>query len=120
MNQAMTEGVLRQENRVFRGTGGISQENQSVGFRPAFLDSDTGIVYPSLFANGQPARVHLLDGLPEELVLARHASGRVSAVKQSVVSGFVLRERFYTREQAAQAVMPRKSPFPPLLRMTSE
>ena len=44
MNQAMTEGVLRQENVVFRGTGGISQENQSIGFRPAFLDSETGVV----------------------------------------------------------------------------
>jgi hypothetical protein len=107
MNQAMTESVLRQENRVFHGTGGISQENHSVGFRPAFLDSDTGIVYPSCFTNGQPAPFHLLDGLPEELVMARHATGRVVAVKQSVISGFVLRERFYTREQAAQAVMPR-------------
>jgi hypothetical protein len=103
----MNQAVLRQENCVFRGTGGISQENQNVGFRPAFLDADTGIVYPSRFANGQPAPVHLLDGLPEELVLARHASGRVAAVKQSVVSGFVLRDSFYTREQAAQAVMPR-------------
>ena len=62
----MNQAVLRQENCVFRGTGGISQENQNVGFRPALLDADTGIVYPSRFANGQPAPVHLLDGLPEE------------------------------------------------------
>lgn len=107
MNQAMTENVLRQENLAFRGTGGLSQENHSVGFRPAFLDSDTGIVYASCYANGEPAPFHLLDGLPEELVMARHATGRVAAVKQTVVSGFVLRERFYTREQAAQAVMSR-------------
>ena len=107
MTQTMTEGVLRQENVVFRGTGGISQENHRVGFRPAFLDSDTGIVYASCYANGEPAPFHLLDGLLEEVVVARHATGRVAAVKQSVISGFVLRERFYTREQAAQAVMPR-------------
>lgn len=101
----MTEGVLRQENLVFRGTGGLSQENRSVGFRPAFLDSDTGIVYASCYSNGEPAPFHLLDGLPEEIVVARHATGRVAAVKQSVISGFVLRERFYTRDQAAQALM---------------
>ena len=106
MNQAMSESVLRHENLVFRGTGGISQENHGTGFRPAFLDSETGIVYASCYASGEPAPFHLLDGLPEELVLERHATGRVAAVKQSVISGFVLRERFYTRDQAAQAVMP--------------
>jgi hypothetical protein len=103
MKQAMTESVLRQENLVFRGTGGISQENHSVGFRPAFLDSETGIVYASCYASGEPAPFHLLDGLPDELILERHATGRVAAVKQTVIS----RERFYTRDQAAQAVMPR-------------
>jgi hypothetical protein len=105
MTQVTTESVLRQENLVFRGTGGISEENQGVGFRPAFLDADTGVVYPSRFANGQPAPFHLVDGLPEELVLARHGTGRIAAVKPSVISGFVRHERFYTREQAARAVM---------------
>lgn len=105
MNQAMTESVLGQENCMFRGTGGISEENRDVGFRPAFLDSGTGIVYASCYANGKPALFHFLDGLPEEVVVARHATGRVAAVKQSVISGFIRHERFYTREQAAQAVM---------------
>lgn len=51
-----------------------------------------------------PAPFHLLDELPGALVLARTESGRVAAVKDSVVSGFVLEGRFYTRERAAESV----------------
>jgi hypothetical protein len=104
MNQAMTENLLRQENQHFCGRGGVSAENRSLGFCPAFLDSGTGKVYSSCYANGEPAPFHLLDGLPDELVLARHPTGRVAAVKQSVTSGFVRAGRFYTREQAAQHI----------------
>ena len=104
MNQAMTESVLGQENVAFRGRGGVSEENRSYGFRPAFLDSDTGEIYASRFANGHPAPFHLLDGLPEDLVIERHPTGRVAMVKNSVTSGFVRDGRFYTREEAAQEV----------------
>jgi len=104
MNQAMTERVLRKENRVFRGRGGVSEENRSLGFQPAFFDADTGEVYASRYANGLPAPFHLLDGLPDELVLARHPTGRVSAVKQSITSGFVRDGLFFTREEASQHI----------------
>lgn len=104
MAQAMTERVLGEENRIFRGTGGRSEENRSLGFRPAFFDSETGEIYSSRFADGRPAPFHLLDGLPDEVVIMRHPTGRVAAVKNSVTSGFVRNGRFYTRDQAAQAV----------------
>lgn len=105
MNQAMTERNLGRENLAFCGSGGVSAENRSFGFRPAFLDVDTGAVYSSRFANGQPAPFHLLDGLPDEVVLTRHPTGRVAAVKKSITSGFVYDGRFYTREQAAEQVV---------------
>jgi len=38
------------------------------------------------------------------VVLARNSSGRVEAVKQSVVSGFVLDRHFFTRDEAAMWV----------------
>lgn len=101
----MTPGDLGRENIRFGGTGGISAESRRFGFRPAFRDADTGVVYASCFANGQPAPFHLLDGLPDEIVLSRHPTGRVAAVKQSITSGFVCDGRFYTREQAAEQVM---------------
>jgi hypothetical protein len=58
-------------------------------------------VYLSRFADGRVAPVHLLDGLPAEVVVSRYPSGRVAAVSASVVAGFVRGGQFYTREQAA-------------------
>jgi transcriptional regulator of acetoin/glycerol metabolism len=99
----LTPEMLRLQNDVFRGSGGISDENRDLGFRPAFYDMETGVVHPSCFANGASAPMHLLDGLPAELVLARLDSGRVTAVKSGVVAGFVRHGHFFTRTQAAQA-----------------
>jgi hypothetical protein len=92
------------ESHLHRGSGGRSEENADLGFRPAFRDADTGRVYASCFGDGRPAPVHLYDGLPDDVVIARTASGHVTAVKGSLVSGFVRGSRFYTREEAAAAV----------------
>jgi hypothetical protein len=102
MNAAMSEQVLQRENVEFHGTGGRSQENRALGFRPAFMDSETFAVYPSRFADGRPAPFHLLDGLPAEVVLTRTSSGRVATVKSTLVSGFTLDGEFYTRDAAAR------------------
>jgi hypothetical protein len=103
MKFAITDRRLEIENICHRGTGGVSGENRGLGFLPAFMDTETRIVYASRFADGRLAPVHVLDGLPEELVVSRHASGRVASVKASLVSGFVRSGRFYTRERAAHA-----------------
>lgn len=98
----MSTAVIARENVRFAGSGGVSQEGRRYAFVPAFLDSGTGEVYLSRFADGRLAPIHLLDGLPERLVVARTAR-RVTAVKGSVIAGFVRDRRFYTREQAALA-----------------
>jgi len=95
-------GVLRRENRRFRGTGGVSEDNGALGFRPAFRDLNTGDVYLARFADGTPAPCHVLDGLPSQLVQCRDARGRVTQAIAGIVSGFVLAGHFYTREQAAE------------------
>ena len=105
MRPGLTKRMLNRENERYCGIGGISQENRAYGFRPAFLDTETGEVYPSCFTDGRPAPCHILDGLPQAVVAVRAPSGRVMAVKSSVVSGFVRGGRFYTREQAAREVM---------------
>lgn len=101
MARNLNRRLLRQENERYAGSGGISQENRGLGFRPAFRDSSTGIVYPSCFADGRPAPFHLLDGLPDDLVLQRSDCGRVLAAKPDLTSGFVFCGRFYTRDEAA-------------------
>jgi hypothetical protein len=106
----LTPAQLRLQTLAFRGRGGISQENRSQGFLPAFLDTDTGAVYLARFADGRQAPMHVLDGLPDELVLSRRESGAVAAVKASVVAGFLYHDRFFTREQATQAMQRETAP----------
>ena len=100
----MTPGRIKAQNRRYKGSGGVSQENRGGGFLPAFADTATGATYTSRFADGSPAPIHLLDGLPDEWVVARSTNGRVTAVKDSVVAGFLRAGRFYTRQQAAEAM----------------
>jgi hypothetical protein len=99
-----TELELQLENSRYCGTGGVSSHSCGAGFRPAFMDSGTRAVYLSRFADGRMAPFHTLEGLPRELVLGRSASGRVAAIKPSVISGFVRAGVFYTRDEAAAFV----------------
>jgi hypothetical protein len=96
--------VLSDQNRHFRRTGGVSQENQAYGFLPAFMDTRSGAIYLSCFADGRFAPIHLLEGLPEHLIAARTGRGAAIAASGSVIAGFVREERFYTREEAAKAL----------------
>lgn len=107
MDQAFDTQTLRLENECFQGTGGVSGGNRRAGFRPAFRDAQTAAVYLSRFSDGQPAPFHVLDGLPDEVVVSRGDSGRVAAVKASLISGFLLDGCFYTRDQAARKVAER-------------
>lgn len=100
----VTSETLNHENQRFQNTGGVSCNNRAAGFQSAFIDTATGCVYLSCFANGRPAPIHVLDGLPDELVLQRNVEGRVTAVKQTIVAGFLAADVFYTREQAAQLI----------------
>ncbi len=104
MTQAITHAVLMDQNQSYRGSGGTSAENRSRGFRPAFLDTETRMVHLSRFANGNPAPVHLLDGLPGELVTRRTSSGSIAEVRASVVAGFVRDDCFFSRDEAAQQI----------------
>jgi hypothetical protein len=104
MGYVLTTQMLRSENQHFAATGGISQNNRSRGFQPGFYDAESGQTAISRFADGSPAPVHVLDGVPAQWVTAHLPDGRVLSVKASVVSGFIRGGRFYTRAQAAALV----------------
>ena len=104
MAHSMTNDVLAHENAAYANTGGVSAGNRAHGLAPGFLDRATGAVYPSRSCDGQQAPIHLLDGLPDHLVEARNACGRVVRIKCSIVSGFLFGGRFYTRAEAAAFV----------------
>ena len=101
-SHCLSPTILRQQNRHQR-LGGRSQENRSIGFRPAFQDLSTGHTYLSRFADGSPAPFHMLDGLPDSLITQRDGDRHVAALRASVIAGFVRNQRFYTRGQAADA-----------------
>ena len=103
--QPLTAETLRQQNYAFQGTGGVSAGNYSYGFVPAFLDRETGVVRRACYADGQPAPIHLIDGLPAEWVISRDASGKCIGIKHSIISGFMRDCILYTREQAARCVV---------------
>lgn len=104
MKPLMNDARLKRENAAHAGTGGRSQENFGLGFRPAFWDFTTQAIYLSRFANGRLAPLHLLDGLPDEVVAIRTPSGRAIAAKATLIAGFERNGFFYTREAAARAV----------------
>lgn len=104
MARAMTPDQLVSEKAAYRNTGGVSECNHAEGFRPAFMDLETGIVYPSVNPDGTEACCHRVDTLPEALVLSHRADGRVEAIKGSVVAGFQRNGRFFTRDEAARIV----------------
>lgn len=92
---------LRRQNQIYAGTGGISEVNRKEGFVPGFFNPETGTAVVSRFANGTPAPIHLLDGLPDAWVSQRDRTGKALEACDGVVAGFLLGERFYTRGQAA-------------------
>lgn len=100
----LTSRGLRQQSRLYHGTGGSSSGNRGAGFVPGFVDRETGATYTSSYADGSRAPVHLLDGLPEVVIVRRSRKGKVTAVKGSVLAGFLRDGRFYTREEAARCL----------------
>lgn len=96
--------MLKQQNARFVNTMGVSQNNRSGGFVPAYYDMTSGVSVESRFANGHSAPVHVLDGLPKEWVAMRDLSGRVAKTRPGVIAGFLRDGRFYTREEAVYAM----------------
>jgi hypothetical protein len=103
LRDTLSEQLLKTHNTLFHGTAGVSRNNGALGFVPAFLDLRTGRAEISRFADGRPAAMHIIDGLPDEWVAQRDADGRVLNTHPGIVAGFLRDERFYTRKQAAQA-----------------
>lgn len=99
----LTELSLRDENALYAGTCGISQNNRSLGFQPGYFNRLSGECVLSRFSDGNLAPVHVLEGLPESWVKTRDAQGKATEVEPGVVSGFIREGRFYTRDEAMRA-----------------
>ncbi len=103
MKELTSRRCLEEENASQADASPGSAENADVGFRAAFFDYASQKLYLSRFADGGIAPVHMLDGLPEEVVVDRAPAGRVLAVRASLVAGFERHGLFYTRKAAGRA-----------------
>ncbi|HHM05666.1 MAG TPA: hypothetical protein ENJ19_07980 [Gammaproteobacteria bacterium] len=104
MTAALTQIELKRQSNAYRGTGGVSEENRSFGFRPAFFDRNAGRLFLSCFLDGTPAPMHIFDGLPDALIAERDAEGFPIKLYASVIAGFERDGHFFTREQTAQLI----------------
>lgn len=99
----LSKQVLEQENHDFEPTGATSKACKKSGFVPAFYDTRSKRSVISRYANGKPAPIHLLDGVPVEWVAEYDTEGHVATLRPGVISGFLRAGRFYTREQVTRA-----------------
>lgn len=101
-DDTQTKQDLVQQNQHFADTSGISANNRSLGFVPGFYNPATQRCARSRFANGQPAPIHVIDGIPNSWVKERDSQGRVTKLISGIVSGFLYQNSFYTRAEAAK------------------
>lgn len=99
----LTITLLKQDGGC-NAAGGGSEAHPDLGFRAAFFDCATGSIYLSRHRDGRIASSHLLDGLPEEVVLVRTPCGGVAAAKSTLIAGFERKGFFYTRTAMSRAV----------------
>lgn len=94
--------TLHRQNLAFAGTAGVSENNRSQGFLPAFLNKHTGQVEVARCRSGAAATMHLISYLPAAWAERTAADGRVLSLKPGVIAGFVQNGIFYTREELAE------------------
>lgn len=91
MKKIMSEAQIRDGNDANRESG-VGSAECAGHFTPAFLDFSTMTVYVSRFADGRPAPIHVVEGLPPEVI-----------AKATLVAGFERGGFFYTRRAVARA-----------------
>ncbi|MCB1774439.1 MAG: dihydroorotase [Gammaproteobacteria bacterium] len=104
LRRGLCQCELEAQNGEFAGTAGVSQYNRSAGFVPAYCNHADGQVVASRFADGTPAPIHVLEGVPEHWVEHRDADSGLIRLKPTVEAGFLRDGRFFSREAARAAV----------------
>jgi len=95
--------TARQLRRVAFSSEQVAQIRVS-GFLPAFYDKATMTAEVSRFTSGGPAPIHLLDSVPADWVARRCTSGKILALKETVIAGYLYNGFFFTPEEVAHAI----------------
>ncbi len=92
----ITSADFLQQHRLHKEMPRGSFGDLCFGFLPAFRDLTTGETHLSVYPDGSCAMIHLLDGLPLDWVTEWDEQGRILALKDSIVAGFMRGSGFYT------------------------
>ncbi|MGF1642770.1 MAG: hypothetical protein ACFCUJ_03945 [Thiotrichales bacterium] len=92
----ITSADFLQQHKLHQQMPGGSVGDLCFGFMPAFKDFRTGETHLSVYPDGSYAMVHMLEGLPMEWVSEWDDQGRILALKETIVAGFMRDHRFYT------------------------
>lgn len=102
MNRSHLEQHAGAQYAPYREIPEMKAGGAVLGFLPAFKDLHTHETHLSVNEDGSLALIHLLDGLPNHWVVERDEQGRITALKDGIVAGFMRQGRFFTRSQLAQ------------------
>ena len=84
------------ERNSYHQFGGSVFNDASFGFMPAFMDIQTSETHLASYENGEPAAIHILDGLPRKWVSDWDDQGQAVSLQLGVVAGFMRAGVFYT------------------------
>lgn len=84
------------ETDNYRQPGHSIFNDASFGFMPAFMDIHTQETHLASYENGEPAAIHILDGLPHKWVSDWDEQGRAQALQLGVIAGFMRAGVFYS------------------------
>lgn len=84
------------ERNIYQQLGGSVFNDACFGFMPAFMDIQTSETHLSAYKNGEPAAIHILDGLPDKWVSDRDDLGEALSLQLGVIAGFMRAGVFYT------------------------
>jgi hypothetical protein len=104
LRRGLCQCELDTQNAEYAGTAGVSQHNRTAGFIPAYCNHADGQVVASRFADGRPAPIHVLEGVPDDWVEHRDTDSGSIRLKPTVEAGFIRDGRFFSRA-AAKAVV---------------
>ena len=104
LRRGLCQCELDAQNGEFAGTAGVSQHNRAAGFVPAYCNHADGQVLASRFADGSPAPIHVLEGVPDHWVEHRDSDSGLVRLKPTIEAGFLRDGRFFSRAAAKAAV----------------
>lgn len=88
------------KNNLSHSTREVNSNSCQFYFIPAFYDALSHTVFLSCYKSGQLAPIHVLEGIPDNIIKNRTLTNNRGESKNSLIIGFIFKNKFLTRKQA--------------------